>query len=889
MPSFELIPGYTFPLPPPPPATTVSERSSTSKQRKPQETQLAVCALNEPLRYGWGRVRLGAQLLRPIVYLKSLYVPFVIARGPIYAVDAIEFDNKGLGSSVIATVYPGITPQPIDPVLEAAAAAQNPPLSFTDDYSGVAWGHLKIPRATDVSLDNLTITARLLLVYDPRDGAQSLSDPSTWQYSTNPSLALANWLASPAYGRGETLDWASVADSADVNDQLVGGKKRREIGMVVDSVRKVDDVETQLAAYAGVWVVREGGITRLVPDAPSAPVFTFTNAAGSANYVADSLTLEQRSRANTPTVVTVVWTDTTQTPWAAATSTEKAEGVDAGLVPWREEVVDLPGIQDAGQARREALRRLNEYVTSDLIVTLIGTGEAAQLRRGDVVNVTDSGGLSAKPFRLMGHAPAAPGLWSERLMEYDDAFYQDVVAEGPGSPDTSYPSPANPPTVTGLAAVEDFYATVDGSWASRLSITWDDAEYPPLSSYLVEVFEGSASGALVYSVNTTLTGAVTPPLEERRQYVVSVKTISTALAESTAATLPITPQGKFALPTDVTGFNGFESGGSLYLRWLGVSDVDLDGYEVRYGAVGVAWEAATLLDRVYTLALVSKGIVGSGTWDLLICSRDTLGQYSANPARLTLVVTEDLNQFLLDAATLVSPTLTGMVDVGTGWLTSAAGDDWDYGATGPNWEDVPGGASTPWAIPSSVAFSEWLSESVDFGLPVAGTWSVDAALTVFSGAVDTSIELSPDGASWTSYAGASTVNVGRFARVRLSSSGGAFMVARPCVLEVSASAREEEFADVMSSASAPVTVVLGARYAKAVGIFVTPKGAGPYGWSVDNVLMGSPDPRFDVPTFDTPDTFTDQSYEPANSFDFNVFDGTNVRVAVPCYLKFKGI
>jgi len=889
MPSFELIPRYTFPVPPPPPASSVSDRTSTSKQRKPKETQLAVCALNEPLRYGWGRVRLGAQLMRPVIYQKSLIVPFVISRGPIHAVDAIEFDNAAIGSSVIATVYAGVTPQAVDPVLAAAAAAQVPPLTFTDTYSGVAWGHLKIPRAKDMSLDGLTVTARLLIVYDPRDGAQSLADPSTWKYSANPSLALANWLASAAYGKGETLDWSSVAASADVNDQLVGGKKRREIGMVVDSVRRLDDVETQLAAYAGVWVVREGGITRLVPDAPSSAVFTFTNAAGSANYIADSLVLEQRSRANTPTVVTVVWTDTAQTPWAAATATEKAAGVDAGTVPWREEVLQMPAIQEAGQARREALRRLNEYVTSDLTVTLVGAGEAAQLRRGDVVLVTDAGGLTAKPFRLMGHGPAAPGLWNERLIEYDASFYQDVVADGPVNPDTSYPSPANPPTVTGLAAVEDFYATVDGSWASRLAISWDDTEYPPLSSYLVEVFEGSTSGALAFTVNTTSTGAVTPPLKERQQYVVSVKSVSTALAESAAGTVALTPQGKYALPTNVASLDGFESGGSLYLRWPGVTDVDLDGYEVRYGSVGVSWAAATLLDRVYTLALVSKGIVGSGTWDLLICARDALGQYSAGPARLTLTVTEDLNQFLLDAATLASPTLTGMVDVGAGWITSDAADTWGYGATGPNWEDVPGGAATPWAIPSGAAFSEWLSESVDFGLPVAGTWTVETAITTFAGVVETSIELSPDGMSWSSYPGSSTVNAGRFARVRINSTGGAFLLARPVQLTVAASAREEEFSDVMSSAGGPVTVTLAARYAKAVGIFVTPKGAGPYGWSVDNVLMGAPAPRYDVPTFDTPDTFTNQNYQPANAFDFNVFDGANARVAVPCYIRFKGI
>src|SRR5262249_37410921 len=163
-----------------------------------------------------------------------------------------------------------------------------------------------------------------------------------------------------------------------------------------------------LRAYAGVFIVREPGGVRLIPDAPRPPSFAFTNSTGEdayvepdywaddytdegdtpANYVADSIKLKQAKRGAAATVVTVMWTPPLVRPWQARPWQEIAPGVEQGSIFWREEQVQMPGIQDAGFAKRACLRRLNEYTTSDLTGTLIATGEAIQCRRGDVVSVT---------------------------------------------------------------------------------------------------------------------------------------------------------------------------------------------------------------------------------------------------------------------------------------------------------------------------------------------------------------------------------------------------------------------------------------------------------------------------------------------------------------------
>lgn len=60
-------------------------------------------------------------------------------------------------------------------------------------------------------------------VYDPRDGYQLFADKGTWQYSNNPVLCVAHALTQ-AWGVSLTydqIDWASVAEAANVCDETV--------------------------------------------------------------------------------------------------------------------------------------------------------------------------------------------------------------------------------------------------------------------------------------------------------------------------------------------------------------------------------------------------------------------------------------------------------------------------------------------------------------------------------------------------------------------------------------------------------------------------------------------------------------------------------------------
>ena len=295
-----VIPSYTFPVA----STGLVSRSTLNTQRSIAEVQLTACAAGDYQRILFGRCRVGAQLLRPIIAGNAhLLLPFIIGRGPINGALRITTDDGDLDPAVEYRIYTGESTQAIDSWLQVAYYLQG--VTYADTLPNIAWGLLSIPPNIGQAITGLTIEVEGLKLFDGM----------TTAYSANPTLALAALLSNPSWGKGETLDWSSVAACAAVDDQTIDGKERRSIGLVLDTPQPLDQAEQVLRAYAACWVVREGGTTRLVKDAPSSPVsFAYTNAPGSANYLLESLRIKEKRRKDSPTVVTIKYTDTSTDP-----------------------------------------------------------------------------------------------------------------------------------------------------------------------------------------------------------------------------------------------------------------------------------------------------------------------------------------------------------------------------------------------------------------------------------------------------------------------------------------------------------------------------------------------------------------------------------------------
>src|SRR5574337_191978 len=258
-------------------------------------------------------------------------------------------------------------------------------------------------------------------------------------------------------------------------------EKRRIVGVTFAAPADVAALADTLRAYAGCWLVPTSGGVRLLPDADAAAAASYSHASGQIAAL-DALALKDLG--NVPTVVDVVYTDTSQIPWRDATATAQVSGAGTTL-PWRLSTVRLPGVQRYSQAYREAVERLNKLQLNDLSTSLEVFDAGIAHDVGDIVTVTHLLGLSAKPFRVTDVDMPGPGRWRLQLVEHDPATYSTAVTTTPTYADTSRISPAGPPSdVAGLSA-----SVVEGG----ARITWTPA--PDVDYAETELRTGGASWA----------------------------------------------------------------------------------------------------------------------------------------------------------------------------------------------------------------------------------------------------------------------------------------------------------------------------------------------------------------------------------------------------------
>ncbi|OGP69694.1 MAG: hypothetical protein A2Y80_02200 [Deltaproteobacteria bacterium RBG_13_58_19] len=119
-------------------------------------------------------------------------------------------------------------------------------------------------------------------------------------------------------------------------------------------------------------------------------------------------------------------------------------------------------------------------------------------------------------------------------------------------------------------------------------------------------------------------------------------------------------EGKTAPPEDVTGFNIYQVKEQVNWAWNRNPDLDIEGYIIAYGAVGVTKAEAIIITEVMLGTSYNSPMVPPGTWDFLIWARDTSGNDSANVTRKSFKVVSfyqtlaDVPQFSLWPGTLTN-------------------------------------------------------------------------------------------------------------------------------------------------------------------------------------------------------------------------------------------
>jgi len=819
-------------------------------------TQAMLAADNAPLRVLYGRLVVGAQIVQALPYQGRLVLLCRWGKGPIDAIEQLTIDDAPAPASVTARHYLGGTHTP-DPTLVAAWAAQG--RSYADAPVGTAYSVLSIPPNLGYGFPRVAARLRGRKLYDDRSGLTVWSD--------NPALALADFARdTTGYGMGLTVESAGVIAAANACDALVGTEKRRLVGLALEEPQDCADWLEALRTYAGCMLDRSGDALKLIPDRPVAAVGTLSSAAGQIRALKS---LTKRGMLNVPTVVRLTYTDTTTTPWRERTVTVKAPGVDSGALPWRESAVSLPGVQRLSQATREATERLNKFLLQDLRAEIEAFDDALVYEIGDVIYVSHPVGLDAKPLRIMGIGRAGPRPVL-RLEEYDPAVYSDVVVTEPTWTDTTLPTPSSPPAPTALVLAEEGYTAQDGSTRTRIRATWAGVTYAFLRDYRITVRQGAA-------VLETLTAATpearTAALQEGLNYQVDVQTISSAGVASGILSGALLVTGNTTPPPNVTAWvTALEAGGKVVLAWLPPAGVTR--YRLKYGPTAGTYADATRIDD-FDGTFREVSTIPAGTWRFYLVALSRAGLESATPLTRDITVTVDTNVLITEhtygAPTLTSLTLMQPDRTAPGEYITDVGDGWGFGHADTNnatgtFADL---ATVAFAHPHTAGTSQYESESWDFGAITAGAWSLDATVTDLSGTATIELRLSDDNSTWTNHAWAGTPiqASGRYARVRIGTTGTIRIAAAVKAAVVVAKRRDANGGKVVTtSASGPTTVTLSGKYVLGAPL-VSLRGnaAGSVRW--DNLVTGAG----------------------TNSFDIYAFNAAGAQIAADVAWTFEGI
>jgi hypothetical protein len=817
-----------------------SASAVNSTYSAPQERQATVTADNSVLPIIYGRSLVGGMIFAIATTDYFMRVGVAWCLGEIEEIESVYIND--LSSDVISewyaqdvsgqfniTHYLGSTSQTANSGLSTSISGYADTLvgSQSGVSYGVAYTVFDIPVGLSPEFPKFTAIIKGRKVYDPRT--------STTVYSDNPALHLADFINSPLFGANKNLDWTSVETVADSCDEVMDDTfPRRFAGIVLDKTVSVANWVETLRTYAGCIVDLSGSTVKLIDDRPT----TVSRSLTASDFPkSSSFSLSKRSLRQAPTVVRIVYTDTSSIPWRDREAVAMLDGVLEGTTPRREQRIALQGIQNHAQAYREAVERLNKLNGNDLLASWITYDDGVKDQIGDVVSITHPLGLTDKEFRITSIEILSPGRYGVSAQEYSDEIYSDSVLAVDDIPDSNLLDPTQPIDVTGLTLTENLHQKNNGNFYSTISIEWDVSDWPFVAGYEVQVTQG---GFLIWSGSTISNSMTTSPVTELINYTVKVAIKSTTGHVGDYVQENITIEGKYAIPSDVTGFRSIEVGGEVSLFWTPVSDADIWRYEIRYGDTSSTWDTATVIEIIDGIQFKTRNIP-PGDWKFFIKAIDSIKQYSENEAETTQSVTLDNSVFFIGEyeltynsgassyiheIVLFDGTTTYCTDSGDTIATTYTSAISVYTSTFYSYSD----SATP----------VFETDYCDFGDEFTGIWQLDVSgLVNTSGTTTVSFYISDDASTWVVQSGYSANTTGRYAKVVIE--GGTFHINSPITVRLDVLTKEEQGTYTTVASSYMDTVYLDRPYKMTKGIALA-LGTGVVGGQVayDNILLEKP-------------------------------------------------
>lgn len=435
----------------------------------------------------------------------ALVIGLLLSAGEIGDVLRVEVNNEPLRSGCSFAAYTGASGQVADPTIAALLAARTPALSYTETLAGLAHVVVTLGASAYAPGEIHGVDVRFLgkKLFDPRDATQSKTVPSSWRYSANAALVLADFLSSgyavargvvPQYGRRCRVTDSSVVAAANFNDELIGNppntRKRSEVHAVLLAPTANEVWEQSFRTHARCYVDRLGDDVELIPDVVRAAVASFDE-----TQIIKFERVSERTVGAAPTMMEATFTDTSVTPWRERTVRIYDPRVLTGEIPEVNGRVDLRMCQSYAQAQALLRFRLN---TTTLSVRSWGVslgGEGYALQKSDVISISHPLGMTAKQWVVDTVADRGFGEVHLKLSEYDAGAFAAYFQPNPATLGSGVSACVASPALTGMSVSARLLMELQpgGAYACirRAVVQWDASSYPCLAAYEVDVLSGA--------------------------------------------------------------------------------------------------------------------------------------------------------------------------------------------------------------------------------------------------------------------------------------------------------------------------------------------------------------------------------------------------------------
>jgi len=549
---------------------------------------------------------------------------------------------------------------------QSASSLLDETTNWTENHklSGLAYVALRFKWNQDAfnGLPEVRVTVRGKKIYDPRldstkggSGSHRQDDPTTWAYSANSSLVLLDYLRNSRYGKGLPNDafetnYDSFKTSANTCDTqvtpytgAVSDINLFETNAVIDTEKKVlENVRELLVPMRAIFNYTQGKYKVIIEGTGSSQLLlTKDNVVSEVKLQGESKSEKYNRVVGTFTnpekdyqsdTVSYPPFDDSALPIEDRHTTMLSDDNNT-LLERSFDMLQVTSPYQAEEICENILKRSRNNLKAEVTVT----SEALNLSIGDIVTATyETAGFVNKPFRVMSLAINSDSTVTLGLEEHQDNFYTwEEKGEAPTIADTVLPNPfsVQAPAITVTDEVIELF---DGSVVSKIVVTISNND-SFADEFEVEYKESTETNYRLMGrgINKIIEKY---PVKEGSIYNIRARTINTLGARSAFTSANHEVVTAFLPPSDVTNYNIDVVGDKLHHFWTGISDLDLDYYEIRFTSDTTETQYSNTTILVPKVARPATSVVTpfAGAGKFFIKAVDKFGIRSANATSVVI-------------------------------------------------------------------------------------------------------------------------------------------------------------------------------------------------------------------------------------------------------------